>query len=357
MTEADFNEFMMDTGGVSLAEPAALDNPVATATDGWAEVAAAENTARYRPAGQPAAAAPAAHTTKKSAAAAQPAAGEPLYFDLETIPDYSRLEYFGLPPLPEIPKETPPAGLPDIDKVVAGTVDQVKSALRKIVGPSEWLDKLAAAEASGPKAARAGVLDAINENRNVVANVQAMQVERVKLLSTTPEYCSIACMSWGFGRGEIESLYVGGKNDLHMDGEPITEMFLLSLFWSLARKYSPLVVYNGLGFDLPVIFARSAILGVPSSKRIDLSPFSANKDVVDLYIRRFGAQGNRDANRPGKLKRIAPVYGIPVPAGDVDGSQVAELMKSDPAKVAKYCESDVHILRELHRKLAGYFWS
>ena len=56
-----------------------------------------------------------------------------------------------------------------------------------------------------------------------------------------------------------------------------------------------------------------------------------------------------------KLKDVARLYGIHVPAGDIDGSQVEELLNTEPEKVAEYCKSDVSITRELWSLFCGYF--
>jgi len=56
-----------------------------------------------------------------------------------------------------------------------------------------------------------------------------------------------------------------------------------------------------------------------------------------------------------KLKQLCKLYGIEVPAGDVDGSQVLDLMRSEPGKVGEYVRSDVDVTRSLHNKFKGFF--
>lgn len=273
-----------------------------------------------------------------------PRIAEPLYFDLETIPDYSRLHLFGLEELPPIPEEST-GQMPDIETTISGTVDSVKAVLKKIVGvpPSAWLDQLSDAELLTKKP-RSGVFDAINDARNIRKSVEALHDERRKLLSTTPEYCSICAMGWVEGNGTVCSLVVGDDTN---------EVHILQHFWRLAARTKPAIAFNGLGFDLPVIFVRSAILGVPATRRFDLKPWG--NDVVDPYAIRFPRGAGQ--GRPGRLKALAAVHGIEVPAGDCDGSQVEALWKSDPAKVGEYVRSDVEVLRAYHQALAGYFWT
>ncbi len=288
----------------------------------------------------------------------------PLYFDIETVPDESRLKSFGLEPVPAVPEATPLSQLPDPIETITGTADEVKGRLAKVgFACPEWLDLLAREEAIGKN--RKGVYDEIKKARQVRDDALQAHENRIKLLSTTPEYCSIAAIGWAIGRSDVLSLVVGepigdtfGQQEPNQIKETIVdEGMILELFWRMAASFSPLIGYNIAYFDIPVILARSAILGVEPTKMLDLSPWG--KDIVDLYIKRFGSRGNTNRDRPGKLKELAPLYGIEIPAGDCDGSQVYGLMqtKEGRAKVGEYVKSDVDVTRAFHRKLAGYFWS
>jgi len=285
---------------------------------------------------------------------------QPLYFDLETVPDYSRLESFGLEPLPPIPDEDPISKMPDPAKVVLGTVDEIKKTLERFAcPPGPWLDQVAAAEQQAKDKPRAGVFDCIEKARGKRQSVVGQHDERRKLLATTPEFCSIAAMGWAIGDGPVNSAVVGEKYSGNPASGVVTERAILEQFWSLIAHYdnvgcSPLICFNGLSFDLPVMFVRSALLGVPSSKMLDLKPWG--RDVVDLYAIRFPKPGASGDGKPRKLKALAPLYGIEVPAGDVDGGDVERLMRECPDKVGEYVRSDITITRAWHKSLAGYFW-
>lgn len=268
---------------------------------------------------------------------------QPLYFDLETIPDYDRLDSFDLPPVPTVPNETDLSQLPDPKQVATGTVDTIKATLRRFVAPRSWLEQVTEAERAGKD--RSGVHQLIEAARNVRQEAIAAQADRNKLLSTTPEYCKVAAIGWARGNDAIQSIVLDEDNG---------ELRILSVFWQLAAVLNPLIAFNGISFDLPVIFIRSALLGIASSRSIDMKAWG--RDVVDPYYLRFGSRGAGNG-RPGKLKQLARLHGIAVPAGDVDGGCVDQLIKTDPAKVGEYVRSDVHVLREYHRALAGYFWS
>jgi hypothetical protein len=286
----------------------------------------------------------------------------PLYFDIETTPDYDRLATFGLEPVPPVPEEADESKCPNIAETVKGTADQIKAALRGVVAPSAWLDKLAEAERAGKD--RTGVHDEIAKARKVRLDAIAAHDERRKLLSTTPEFCSIAAFSWYVGGDTTDNFRalvrdnslktIKSPDDSKVKVGFASEQQILEVFWKLAEQFSPVCGFNIAYFDLPVILVRSAILGVEPAKVFDMRPWG--NDVVDIYLGRFGPKGNTDSKKPGKLKLLAPLYGIEVPAGDVEGSQVESLMQTDPVKVGTYCISDVKITVKLHQALAGYFW-
>lgn len=273
----------------------------------------------------------------------------PLFFDLETVPDYSRLATFDLPPVPPPPAETPADKLPQFGDVLGGSIDAAKAALAKIVPPAAWCDQLEAAERAGKQ--RAGIFALIAAARNVRQEAIDAAAARCKLLSTTPEFCRIAAFGWAEGDGEVRSVVDG---DTHAGAD---ESDIIDHFWTMVGNGRPIVGFNVLGFDLPVILIRSALLGIMPTRTLSLSPHS-NRDVIDLYLGRFGAKGNAGGanGKPGRLKSLAALMGIDVPAEGVDGSQVADLMQTDPGRVGEYVRSDVTITREYYRKLRGYFW-
>jgi hypothetical protein len=311
-----------------------------------------DDEAKYREA----AAAPIAATAEKypavelcgspKTASAPKKSTQPLYFDLETCPDWSRADSFGLDPLPPIPQEGDIAKMPPAASIVTGTIDDAKRFLRQIeCPPAAWLDLVLEQERQRKDGGRSGIVAAVAEARQVRGRIVELHDERRKLLSTTPEFCKIAALGWAVGGGHVSSVVI--------DSEKVDEASVLSFLWGLISIHSPIIAFNGLHFDLPVILTRSAILGVAPTRMLDMKPWG--KDVVDPYAIRFPKGGGNDG-RPRKLKALAPLFGIEVPAGDCDGSQVEELYKSDPAKLGEYVKSDVQVLRELHRKLQGYFW-
>jgi hypothetical protein len=265
-----------------------------------------------------------------------------LFFDLETVPDYDRLESFGLEPLPEVMAEATADQCPAVDVLLKSGLEVIEKRLLSLNPTDDYLDTVAAAESSAEKP-RVGISKAIAAVRSARDKVKSAASDRLKLLSVTPEYCRIAAFGWAIGSGEVESLTCG----VHAECDTADERTLLEAFWSLVTTQRPLIGFNIVGFDLRVIFVRSALLGVTPSRLLDMKPWG--KDVIDLMEARF----NR--SQAMGLKKLAPLYGIEVPAGDCEGSQVAGLMETDPRKVGDYVRSDVTITRELYRCFCGYF--
>lgn len=272
-----------------------------------------------------------------------------LYFDLETIPDYSRFEQFGLDPIPE------PAKRASLTECVHGpvkfldaTVEGFKANLLKLNPCDEYLDQLEAAEKAAPKP-RKGILDAIADVRNQDAARLVLVEQQRKEMSISPEMNRIVALGWGYIDCPTRSLVVGEKTPESDAANPvlIDERYILETFWQLAAAASSVIGFNILGFDLPTLFIRSALLDVKPSRLLDLKPWG--KDCVDLMAVRF------PKSQAKKLKWLAAAMGVEVPAGDVDGSQVEELWRTDKAKVGEYVRSDVEISRDLHRAYRGFF--
>lgn len=284
-----------------------------------------------------------------------------LYFDLETIPDYSRSQLFDLEPVPEVPPfvERQHCGAPVA--ILSNKIDDIKMELRLESGQqpvqldSKFLDECERIENGQPKP-RKGVLDLIATARSVSTDAVKANEERRKLLSTTPEYCMIAAMACASGSGEVAVWINSGVTSAeNYEGPAVKfadEAELLDAWWSMAQQHKSLVGFNIVHFDLPVIFTRSILLGVKPRRMVDATPWKG--DVIDLYTKRF-PKGNTDKQRPGKLKSLAKVLGIEVPAGDCDGSQVEQLAKESPSKLAEYVASDIVVTRALHQMYRGYF--
>lgn len=298
---------------------------------------------------------PAQHALRKRIADGPPVRSEAemdrlLFFDFETIPDQTRLQDFDLPPLPAKPvlravADCESAAIWLEDKKVGDVFD----GLVEYGAPPEWVLSVRDAENERSKP-RKGVLDNITKYLKKLDSDEAATDQRIKMLSVTPEYCQIVSAAWARGDGEVESGVVGeeikgrGKD---APAVPLTEKDLVTLFWSVIETASTLVGYNIASFDLDVLFARSAILSVRPSRRIDTTPWRG--DVCDLLHARFGKRMNTSM----PLKQLAPLYGVH-PAVPTEGSDVYRLwvdMRFD--EIRRYNVSDVEVVRGLWKKWDG----
>lgn len=256
--------------------------------------------------------------------------GSRFYMDIETIPDYARCKHL-------IPDPVEAANPPDeVEAVAELKVDQLERLIKEFpCWTSAFHEGVVAAETA--KKNRTGIHALLKKVQ--VGGGGGIDDALRKKLSCSPEYCRIVALSYAVGDGDIRSMYAIDEN---------MERNLLLEFWQQVYTVHPIVTYNGLGFDLPVIMFRSAYLRVPASRFINLSPWKG--DVVDVMKARYG-------NNPAlRMKELGRMLNVEILAGDCDGSQVEELYKTNPDKLIAYNQSDVHCLRQIEYVLRGTFF-
>lgn len=268
-----------------------------------------------------------------------------LYFDLETVPDYSRQELFELEEIPEPSKRSIYGDFAgqstSIEGVLAellkGTLKDFEVWLHKWNPDDDSLDVIDRFESKSQKP-RKGVFDLTKEIRSQDSDRLAAIIAQRKMMSVTPEFNRIVALGWSLN-GETQSMINSGDHT--------SEVSILQRFWHLSKLAKLVCGFNILGFDLPTIYVRSILLDVAPSRSFDMKPWGT--DVIDLMAKRFPRSGAMG------LKRICRIMGIPIPAGDIDGSEVEELWRDDPAKLGKYVCSDVDLVKELHQRYDGLF--
>lgn len=141
----------------------------------------------------------------------------------------------------------------------------------------------------------------------------------------------------------------------------VDETELLTSFWEVARHYEAIATFNGRGFDVPFLYLRSAVLGVPISKKDWLGYRFATSPHCDLaeQLTFYGVSGRDGAARRFNLDFYCKVFGIESPKGQgVTGGDVNQLMAEGRFReIADYCLRDVRATVELYRiwkaRLAG----
>jgi DNA polymerase elongation subunit (family B) len=139
------------------------------------------------------------------------------------------------------------------------------------------------------------------------------------------------------------------------------ETELLTAFWDVARHYDEIITFNGRGFDVPFLYLRSALLGVPISKKNWLGYRFATEPHCDLaeQLTFYGVSGREGAARRFNLDFYCKAFGIDSPKSHgVTGMDVTQLMaEGRHREIAEYCLRDVRATVELYRiwrdRLAG----
>lgn len=128
----------------------------------------------------------------------------------------------------------------------------------------------------------------------------------------------------------------------------VTERELLIAVWASIAKAMDngerLVTFNGKSFDLPYLFVRSLINNVNAG--LDymglIHPYNhdLHLDIKSLFDK-------------GSLKEIAYVLDCKTDI-DIDGSELPELWKIDPAKVVEKCKSDLIQTEKIYERIKGW---
>ncbi len=127
---------------------------------------------------------------------------------------------------------------------------------------------------------------------------------------------------------------------------PVSEAELLSSFWALSARAELVITYNGRGFDLPFLVARSLILGVPA--RVDLlSDRWGLRPHLDLF--EILSQRGRG---PSNLDVVCWALDIQSPKGEMDGSMVAPAYeRGDLDQIATYNREDVRATTAVYHRV------
>lgn len=135
--------------------------------------------------------------------------------------------------------------------------------------------------------------------------------------------------------------------DGYVNGFPTERELLVAVWASIAKAIDNgerLVTFNGKSFDLPYLFIRSLINNV--SAGLDymalIHPYNhdTHLDIKSLFDK-------------GSLKEIAYVLDSQTD-NTLDGSELPELWKVDPAKVVEKCKSDLIQTEKIYERVKGW---
>ena len=132
---------------------------------------------------------------------------------------------------------------------------------------------------------------------------------------------------------------------------------MLEKFWEGASKYDTFVTYNGRGFDVPYLWARSAKYGISptvdlmTSRYLSLQRGAKHIDLMDL-LSFYGANWKK-----GSLHQWCRLFDIKSPKGDgVSGDDVTQLFRDKKyQEIAEYNARDIIATNELFKKWREFY--
>lgn len=170
-----------------------------------------------------------------------------------------------------------------------------------------------------------------------IAKKERAQIEKAALYPWTARIVALGAWVVGADTPRV-------RVTLHEASEAEALAALWDTVVSRSGAVSPLVTFNGLGFDLPVLMARSRLLGVQAPVLNTDRYRSPHPDLMQILTFR-GAVPSRS------LKWFARRFGVLVD-DETSGADVAALVAAgDVQAVADHCESDVRLTHALAVRL------
>lgn len=171
-----------------------------------------------------------------------------------------------------------------------------------------------------------------------IAEKQAEQVARAALY---PWSCRIIALGWCEEQNEVPTVELAGSQ--------LAEGAMLARFWDVmwnrrTNSVERFVTFNGRTFDLPVIMARSRLLGVPAPD-LNLDRYrSPNVDLMDELTFKGAIQAR-------SLGWFARRFGLNTD-DNFSGKEIAGLLEDGNWDAIKaHCESDVNLTRQLGERI------
>lgn len=172
----------------------------------------------------------------------------------------------------------------------------------------------------------------------------------------TGQIVAIGVLDYAKNEGAVYYQAPGQNNEeTKEDGVKFKQMGekeMLEAFWRLAEKYSDFVSFNGRGFDVPFMMARSAAHRIKPSKDLMSNRYLSSQKYGALHIDLqdlltfYGS-----VRKKGSLHLWSRAMGIKSPKADgVTGDDVSRLFKEKKyLEIAKYNVGDIRATRELYK--------
>lgn len=171
----------------------------------------------------------------------------------------------------------------------------------------------------------------------------------ISLLNTEKNEMTTLLESSGMGLfDKEETVKQNGMTVKYMPGD---EAFILNTFWKMIAACDRFITFNGRGFDVPFILARSMILKIRPTRKLNTNRYYVNEHV-DLYdqLTYYGA------TRGLSLEMWCTAMGISNPKEmGIKGSEVGKYYREGKIReIADYCNRDVVSTAELYERVRDY---
>lgn len=185
------------------------------------------------------------------------------------------------------------------------------------------------------------IKDPIKQEEKIELAHMDFRAELDKKMSLDPDLCEVVCC--GIYHSELDQAVIYGQK---------TNSVLIKNVWEMISQiyldHIPLVSYNGIGFDLPVLLHAALRENVPVDPEMykDLTRKYENKFHYDL-MQWFS---NWDRTKWKPLDFYLKLFNIGEKTGE--GSDVCSWWKSgDYEKIRLHCETDVKVTAKLFERV------
>lgn len=181
----------------------------------------------------------------------------------------------------------------------------------------------------------------LTDEEKIATDIRKKELARIEAAALDP--WTAQCIAIGMceeGEEVVRTILIGSEA---AEATALGELW--DRVWDRRRgSVEPLVTFNGLKYDLPVLLARSALLGVPAPD-LSLDRYrSPHPDLMQILTRR----GVTDFH---SLKFFAKRFGLNTDDA-FSGKEIAQLYDANDWKsIHKHVESDVTLTRQLAERI------
>lgn len=208
-----------------------------------------------------------------------------------------------------------------------------------------------------PDSVKLGNLKDPEKIKAKIEEERAGHTKRMSLDPATAQACSFVGLIWNLDTNELVKktayqLSLKAADEHELGPYPIERYDVTWAAWdwliSAVNQKIPLVSFNGIGFDLPVLHfaAMAEDVPVPAGLYDKITSRYAAKDGVHYDLMQCLAGWQRD--RWHSLDFYLQRFGLNSHKGEMDGSQVWPAFQAgEYQKILDYCEQDVKALCQL----------